>query len=61
MYAETAEIQTPVSMPAIPTAWDKLEIEDSDLDPATLAKALAHLDIDDDEEKKAADDKISAA
>ena len=59
MYAETAETQTPVSMPAMSTAWDKLEIEHSELDPAALAKALAHLDIDDDEEKKAADDKTS--
>ena len=39
-------------MSAIPTAWDKLEIEDSELDPVALAKALAHLDIEDDEERK---------
>ena len=49
-------------MPVITTAWDRLEIEDSELEPAALAKVMAHLDIDDEEnEQEGVDDETSVA
>ena len=47
---EVADSQEPESMPAISSAWDNLDIEQSQFDPIALAKSLAQSDMLDDDE-----------